>query len=285
MFFLNKDQYTCSDEFILSNPHTHTSYVDGKNTIREIIEIAISQGMQSLGFSEHLEPPGSKYTLTPETAKHYCEEIRTLRKEYADRIRIWIGAERDSFSDAEYDIYEYWIASVHHIKKGGQLIKVLGKGEDLYNNVQTIWNGDGLSYVQEYYDTFASYVETQHPHIIAHLDLIRKWNAHYHFFSEDDVTYQCIVCSALERMISSGALLEVNTGAMARGYLQTPYPSLFALKKWKALGGQIIIGSDCHDAKYLIYGFEEARQLCHEAGYEYAWALGTNNTLFEQYKI
>ena len=38
---------------ITSNPHTHSTYVDGKNTLEEMIEAALSLGFNALGFSEH----------------------------------------------------------------------------------------------------------------------------------------------------------------------------------------------------------------------------------------
>ena len=36
-----------------SNLHTHTTYSDGKNSVRENIEAAIANNMISLGFSDH----------------------------------------------------------------------------------------------------------------------------------------------------------------------------------------------------------------------------------------
>ena len=36
-----------------SNFHTHTTYSDGKNSVRENIEAAIEKGMSALGFSDH----------------------------------------------------------------------------------------------------------------------------------------------------------------------------------------------------------------------------------------
>ena len=269
----------------LSNAHTHTTYSDGKNTAREMVEAAIAQGLRSLGFSEHLEFRGSSCTLSPEDAPRYRAEIRALREEYAGRIRIWLGAERDAFSDADGAEYEYLIGSAHYIERGGRRITVDGNGDRLRDDVRELFGTDTLAYAQAYYDTLAAYIERQRPAIIGHVDLVRKWNERYHFFDTADPAYRRVVRAALDRMIGTGALLEVNTGAMARGYLTTPYPDPFALEYWHDLGGGVIIGTDCHQAEKLTYGVEEARRLCLDAGYTTAWALGTGETMFEEHAL
>ena len=52
--------------------------------------------------------------------------------------------------------------------------------------------------------------------------------------------------------------MEVNTGAMARGYRPIPYPAPALLRTLRELGGRVILTSDCHDAARLIYGYAEA---------------------------
>ena len=42
---------------ILSNPHTHSDYVDGKSPARDSVEQALKLGFVSLGFSEHAYQP------------------------------------------------------------------------------------------------------------------------------------------------------------------------------------------------------------------------------------
>ena len=64
----------------------------------------------------------------------------------------------------------------------------------------------------------------------------------------------------LKHFMDTGALLEVNTGAIARGYLATPYPAPFLLEEWRAWGGEVILNSDCHDARYLDAGFDGAEE-------------------------
>lgn len=81
---------------------------------------------------------------------------------------------------------------------------------------------------------------------------------------------------SLRAMSETKALLEVNTGGVARGYMSEPYPAAFLLKEWKAWGGEVIINSDCHDAKLLDTGFIKAQELLLSLGYEYVVRLSSN---------
>ena len=75
-------------------------------------------------------------------------------------------------------------------------------------------------------------------------------------------------------------MLEVNTGAMARLWRTRPYPTPELLGRWRELGGRVIIGSDCHDAEKLDWGFDAARALIEGAGYKTVWQLGDADELF-----
>ena len=51
----------------LQNLHTHTTFCDGKNTCRELIERAIELGFNSIGFSGHgYTPFDIKYSMSKE---------------------------------------------------------------------------------------------------------------------------------------------------------------------------------------------------------------------------
>ena len=62
-------------------------------------------------------------------------------------------------------------------------------------------------------------------------------------------------------------LLEINTGAMSRGYRSVPYPALFLLKEWRAMGGKIILTADAHSADAIVYGYAQAAELGRAAGF------------------
>ena len=109
--------------------------------------------------------------------------------------------------------------------------------------------------------------------MIGHFDLITKFNEAERFFDPQDPRYRQAALTALEALAPGGKLLEINTGAMARGYRQTPYPAAFLLRAWRELGGRILISSDCHHRDYLTYGFPQAVELAKSCGFRSSWLL------------
>ena len=63
-------------------------------------------------------------------------------------------------------------------------------------------------------------------------------------------------------------LLEINTGAMSRGYRSVPYPALFLLREWRDMGGRIILTADAHSAAAVVYGYAQAAALAQAAGFD-----------------
>lgn len=251
---------------LLSTPHAHTTYVDGKSTPREMVEAAIAKGFVSFGFSEHAED--EKFGLTKQSEREYRQEARALQQEYAGKIRIWVGMERDSISHVERDEYDYVIGSVHYVPWGEGYCAMDGSPENAKRCIEEEYDGDPLRCVRKYYERMAEYISGYRPEIIGHLDLFRKWNTKLGLIDTTSAQYRSIVCNTLEQMAESSALLEVNTGAVARGYMDDVYPEAFALEYWRRLGGKAIVGADCHLAQKMDAGYDKARQRLIEAGYE-----------------
>ena len=73
-----------------TNYHTHTTWCDGKDSPRAVVESAIAKGFDVIGFSSHsmLPEDDHDWVLTPEKAVRYAAEVRALAEEYAPRIRV-----------------------------------------------------------------------------------------------------------------------------------------------------------------------------------------------------
>jgi len=263
---------------LYSTPHAHTTYGDGKSTPREMVEEAIAKGFVSFGFSEHAED--ARFGLMKAGEHEYLEETRALQAEYADRIRIWVGMERDSVSWAKREKYDYVLGSVHYVPWGDGLVGVDGSSDKIVQAIKEEYHGEPLEYARAYFRRLADYVCEYRPEIIGHFDLWRKWNGKLGLIDTGCREYRNMACEALERMSDSGALLEVNTGAIARGYMDDPYPEVFELEYWRGKGGKAIVGSDCHLAVNLDCGYDKARQRLLEAGYESVMLLGDGEDLF-----
>lgn len=248
--------------------------------------VAWEKGFKSLGFSEHgRQAFDLKYCLDDARREQYVAEVKRLRDQYAGRMKIWLGIERDLYSTERRADYDYVIGSVHYLMRDGDYTAVDGDPVQLKACLQGWYAGDGLALATDYFERLADYVCEYRPDIVGHFDLVRKWNRDGSLFDQNHARYRCAAGQALERMASVGALLEINTGAMARGYQDTPYPERWQLECWRAQGGGIIISSDCHLAQQLDYGFDEAKALARSAGYRSVYALGTGAERFVQIEI
>ena len=104
----------------------------------------------------------------------------------------------------------------------------------------------------------------------------------YTLVAEEDAAYQRIAASALEAAFPCGGVLEVNTGAIARGYRDDPYPTAELLGAWREMGGRTTITSDCHDAAKLDCAFDRAAELLRRTGYRTVLRLGTGGELWQE---
>jgi len=259
-----------------SNLHTHSVFCDGKNTPEQMVQAAISQGFVSIGFSGHsFTPCDPSYCMLPESTEQYIAEINRLKAAYQGKIQIYLGTERDYYTDqAEYrHNFDYIIGSVHYVFKQRSCIAI-DHGQAIQEDaVRELYNGDWLSLMRDYYDLMAKLPERVHPNIIGHFDVITKFNEGNKLFDMDCKAYRNMAREAMDAILPHCHLFEMNTGAIARGKRTLPYPAPFLLEHLHDRGGEIIINSDCHDCDYLSCSFEQAAQIARQAGFTAAKIL------------
>ena len=271
---------------LLSTPHAHTRYVDGRDTPLEMAEAAIAKGFHSLGLSEHGgQTLDAIYGLSPEGERAYIAEVSALKAQLAGRLKLWLGIERDQYGEVDRASYDYVIGSKHYIVDGADFFAVDSARETVLAGCERHFGGDWYALAERYFGEIADFVTDYRPDIIGHFNLLVKHNGDGRLFDEDSPRFLDAGFCALERMAATNALLEVNTGAIPRGYRDVIYPSLKLLRRWRELGGRAIVSSDCHDARYLDAAYDRAYALLRAAGYKTAWALGAGDQLFEEYPI
>lgn len=99
--------------------HTHSTYSDGINTLREMAEYSKQQGYEYLVMSDHSKSAFYANGLQPERVLNQMAEIDVLNLELAP-FRIFKGIESDILNDGSLDYpedilskFEVIIASVH----------------------------------------------------------------------------------------------------------------------------------------------------------------------------
>ena len=259
-----------------STHHAHTVYVKGgQSTAEEMVLAAIRAGFRSIGLSEHgTQAVDPIHGLTPADAPRYIAEVRALREKYAGQIRVHLGVERDMYSSARREDYEYVIGSLHYILRGDGFYAADGEPAPLCECRDLYFGGDGAALAREYFEHLAQYALDYRPEILGHFDLIRKRNAKGELYDPEDPALLRTEREALEAIYQSGAMLELNTGGMARGYLDTPYPELRLLKFWHNLGGRVIVGSDSHAVNTIDFAFDQMPDFLRAAGFQTFWELG-----------
>ena len=269
----------------LSSAHVHTTYCDGKTPAPDMARAAYEKGFVSLGFSSHAPQDFDlRYCMLPENEPAYRAQIQSLKAEYAGRMPIYMGLERDYYACVSPSDYDYYIASVHYLKWPGGFVGIDGPAEPLRQYVMEHCGGCGMELAQRYYDLLRDYVVKEKPPNIGHFDLIRINNLRLGLYDESAPAYRRMALDALRPMAETGALLEVNTGGVARGYLTTPYPDAFLLKEWRRWGGEVTVTSDCHDMRLLDACYDGAEDLLRSLGYSHAVRLG-KNALWERYAL
>ncbi|MDX1638189.1 MAG: DNA polymerase/3'-5' exonuclease PolX [Balneolaceae bacterium] len=103
--------------------HAHSTWSDGKYSIREMAEACIERGYEYLGISDHSQTAAYAGGLSPGEVKRQWEEIDRLNEEFASEgidFRIFKGIESDILSDGSLDYddnlldgFDFVIASVH----------------------------------------------------------------------------------------------------------------------------------------------------------------------------
>ena len=250
--------------------HTHSALCDGKDTLAEMARAAFEAGAVSFGASghSHTPMPDDAGCVLPADMTAYREEVLGLREAYGGRMDVLLGIELDNCADVTPEGFDYWIGSVHHLQRPeGGWHAVDWTAEALRTCLREGFAGDSRGLWASYYDEVRRMAERR-PTILGHVDLIAKFNGDGTFFDEEDPRYRAAALEALHAADPGETLLEINTGAMARGYRSVPYPALFLLREWRDMGGKIILTADAHSAGTIVHGYAQAAALARAAGFE-----------------
>ncbi|MBR2983772.1 MAG: histidinol-phosphatase [Kiritimatiellae bacterium] len=248
-----------------TNFHTHTVWCDGKDTAEAVVLSAMEKGFDAIGFSSHMAfPEACDWQLKPELAGGYVREIRSLRRKYASRIEIFCGGEADyirGVTTPEKKRYEsmgldYLIGSVHTVvAPDGGRVSVDSSPALLEAGIRECFAGDAKAFVCEYFRQQREMLKFDFD-ILGHPDLVRKFNVRHPYFDETASWYVSQLEESALAIAASGKIVEVNTGAISRGWLDDAYPSPVFRKMLRERGVRFVLSSDSHAADTVDCGFE-----------------------------
>ncbi|MCL2408387.1 MAG: histidinol-phosphatase [Oscillospiraceae bacterium] len=250
----------------MTNFHTHTTYCDGVLSAEEMVQAAISRGLTALGFSGHSHEP-SGYGMNPQATIDYMHEVTLLKEKYKGRIDIYLGIEQEYYTDRPPPPkgLDYVIGAAHILKIGEEFISVDYGVAGQLRTVEQYFNGDFYAMAEAYFETVAMLAERDFD-IVAHFDLVTKYNLNGRLFDESHPRYVTAAITAMDELLKRHRLFEINTRAMYSQGKPEPYPSVFLLKELAKRGGEVILSSDSHDAESLCYKFREMEALVKSCG-------------------
>jgi DNA polymerase (family 10) len=97
---------------IRSELHSHSTWSDGRRTIREMAQAARERGRAVLAITDHTPSLGITGGLTPEKLREQRAEIDAVQAELGDSIRLLQGAEVEIRADGSLDYSDEVLASL-----------------------------------------------------------------------------------------------------------------------------------------------------------------------------
>ena len=270
---------------MLQNLHTHTTLCDGKSTPEEMLEKAIELGFDSIGFSAHAKTPYSDDWQLHITYEEYVNKIKELKRNYAEKIEIFVGMELDYYSKdfLPKEALDYTIGSVHMAERDGIMVDFDINPETVKEKIETLYGGDSLEYARSYYENVVKMACEVDYDVVGHFDLLTKFSEKYpKLIDIESNAYKNLALEALHEVRRKKYLFEVNTGAIGRGYRSSPYPAPFILQELRALDAGIILSSDCHNESFLNVYFDEAREYIKACGFDSLYYLTNSGFIAEK---
>jgi len=284
---------------MLTNYHTHSEFCDGKATARVMAQAARQAGFKVLGFSSHAPLPfRTSWTMDYERLPDYIATLRELGREHAPDMDVLAGLEIDYIeglcgpADGRFESarLDYSIGSAHFVTPAGAPqatataldaagVPTFGFAvdepeEDFEAHLATFYAGDTEALVDDYYTAVAACIKAGGFDILGHFDLIRKNNRGQARFREDTPRYRAAAMIAVDALAGTDIIVEINTGGMARGKTDSPYPATWILRELRSRNVSVCVNADAHAPEHLAAYRDEGLRAAADAGYRTLAAIG-----------
>ncbi|MCD7725498.1 MAG: histidinol-phosphatase HisJ family protein [Clostridiales bacterium] len=256
---------------ITADYHLHSSFSGDSDTpMEDMIRQGIALGLTQMCFTEHNDfdypvtdaTPAGLFELNPDS---YLYEWIKCKEKYQEQIHLCFGVElglqphlaRQNAAFAKACEYDFIIASSH-----------ICNGKDPYYPAFY----EGRSQEDAYREYFESILENlkhfSNFDVYGHLDYVVRYGPS----REEGYSYELyreILDRILDKLLEMEKGIEINTSALARG-MREPNPCAGILKRYRALGGEIItVGSDAHATAQIAHAFDRAADILKDCGFRY----------------
>jgi histidinol-phosphatase (PHP family) len=248
--------------------HIHSTFspdskIDAKDGCKKAIEI----GLQGIIFNDHLEldSPESMFNEAVDFEER-SKILDELKKKFEGRLKIFKGVEvgvrphliKDLNLIIKKHDFDFVMSSVHDFAGSEDSYNV---GTYSYETKEECF----IVYLNAVYDAVKNF---KYYDVIGHIGFARRY-VPFENKSMKYSDYKDILDAILKTVIDDGKGLEVNSSGYRQG-LGTPIPDYDILKRYKEMGGEILVlGSDAHQVDDVGKNFDLVKERLQNLGFKY----------------
>lgn len=254
-----------------------------QDTLEAVIQAYIAKSFAWVGLTEHQPPADERFMYMEEREAgftiealmerfdRYMTEARRLQMRYAGQVEILVGFETEAYSGA-FELAkelmaryqpDYVVGGVHHVED-----ICFDAGADDYRKAVAAC-GDIESLYCRYFDLQYDMMRTVEPQVVAHIDLIRIFDADYPLRWR-----QPAILRRLERnlkyMADRKMILDYNVAALRKG-ADEPYVSKPILEMARDMEISLVPGDDSHGVGTAGAFIEQGIAVLQDSGVDTQW--------------
>ena len=226
---------------MIANYHTHTVRCrHAKGDEAAYVKNAIARGLEIFGFSDHTPQyfPGDYYStmrMLPEELAGYCDTVRKLKADYADRLQIHLGVEAEYYPLTFQEM-------LLRLQDAGVEYMILGQ-HWMGNEFDAPYSGSAKEEndLKRYCDQVITAMETGKFTYFAHPDIVG--------FAGDRKIYEREMRRLCRASIDTDTPLEINFLGIAAG---RRYPNEAFWQLAAEEGCQVVFGIDAHTPEAVL---------------------------------
>ena len=237
---------------MIKDYHMHAQVLTLPDQIHDFVKTALDRGIEEICVTDHmpLSVSSAADRIPAGRVEEYCMRVRSLAKEYEDRIFIKLGI--------EIDYHPSIIDEIEAVLKAGDFDYVIGSSHlqviptDTFDSIHTYTDFAVAMLKNSLLAAQSGYFDT-----IAHLDFF-KWHftlPHRFPLSGEEFVFETqrpLVDRILNTIRDEGLRLEINSHRLAHtGDLSLVYPELWVVETALEKGLRFAYGGDAHTADHV----------------------------------
>ncbi len=253
------------------NSHIHTDHSrDCDIPMEEMCLAATQAGFSGISITDHYNGDSCISDNSYRNIIESVREARSLNEKYGDRLLILGGVETgEVLRKPDYTARflkalrpDSVIASVHNVFMNN-MPRNLSRMD-----FGKLTDDEAYNVIKAYFFELVSVAEKTDYDILAHLTLPLRYTNGKHGKKLTLDSFSADIEKILLTLIKRGKALEINTSDVNHQLCDfMPYESI--VKKYYGLGGRLVtIGTDAHKAQNIAAGFNEAKAMLKNIGFE-----------------